>query len=218
MSVDFLPDIPRPVLVKVMWVFNKENVIRINLEVAVFLRAYRHRILLAVQGKTSHHLSSPRSLGRNIRYHVLYSELLQWRQRSRLMRKVCLATLPIKWIVSKLITKLHPNRLFRQLMCRLQIIRTQLLGRNVIVRLQRRFDLGRRVGLPRLVPFVDNVSRAPARKHDGGHHKDLQSFLKLRINRHDLRMESHHPRRYQLNYSKFSGTQAAREGSSCPLF
>src|ERR1039458_2570062 len=176
MSVNLLPDIRRPVLVKLAWIFDEENVIGVNLKIAALKRTDRNRIGLALERKARHHLLDPRSQRRNIGHHILNRELLQGRQQSRLVLEIRPVPLPIIGIVSKLITDLHPYRLLGQLARRRQIIGMQLLRRNVVVRLQRRFRLGLRLFLHSRAPLVHDVSRPPARNHKGGPPKDLELF------------------------------------------
>src|SRR5271167_3573528 len=104
MSINLLPDIRRPMLVKIMWIFYEENVVGVNLELAVFLRANRSRVIPALHRKNRQHLLYPRSPPRNIGHHILNRKLLQRQQQSRLMPEIRLAPLPVVWIVRELIT------------------------------------------------------------------------------------------------------------------
>src|ERR1035437_1938842 len=74
MSVNLPPHIRRPVLVKLVRIFDEENVIGVNLEVAALNRTDRKRIGLALERKARHHLLDPRSQRRNIGHHILRSE------------------------------------------------------------------------------------------------------------------------------------------------
>src|ERR1039457_5176801 len=180
MSVNLLPHIRRPVLVKLAWIFDEENVIGVNLEVAALNRTDRKRIGLALERKARHHLLDPRSQRRNIGHHILNRQLLQRRQQSRLMPEIRPVPLPIIGIVSKLITDLHPYRLLGQLARRRQIISMQLLRRNVVVRLQRRFRLGLSLVLHSRAPRVHDVGRASPRNSQGGPPKSSAFFSEPR--------------------------------------
>src|SRR6266849_1150811 len=190
MSINLLPDIRRPMPIKIVRIFNKENVIGAKLEVATLLRSNRNRVGLAVQRKACQHLLVPGRLRGNISHHILNRKLLQRQQHSRLMPEIGLVPLRIVRVIRELIAVLHPHWLLGKLPCRLQIVSMHPLRRNVVIRLQRRLLPGLSVFLHRLVPLVHDVRRAPARKHNGNRQKDLQLFLKLRINSHDPRKVS----------------------------
>ena len=127
MSVNLLPDIRRPVLIKIVRIFNEKNVVGAKLEVATLFRSNRNRVALAVQRKACQHLLDPRSLRSNIGHHILNRKLLQRQQHSRLMPEIGLMPLRIVRIIRKLITVLHPHWLLGKLPCRLQIVSMHLL-------------------------------------------------------------------------------------------
>src|SRR5580700_3968031 len=125
MSVNLLPDVWRPVFVKIARIFNKENLIDVTLEIAALLRANRNRIVFSCEWKYGHHLLVVWSQWRNIGHYILNREFLQRRQHSGLMREIRFAALPIVGIVPKLIAELHPHRLLGQLPRSLQIVSVQ---------------------------------------------------------------------------------------------
>src|SRR6266446_10136006 len=117
MSVNLLPDIRWPMPVKIMRIFNEENVVGAKLEVGTLLRSNRNRVRLAVQRKACQHLLVPGSLRSDISHHILNRELLQRQQHSRLMPEIGLVPLRIVWIIRELITVLHPHWLRGKLPC-----------------------------------------------------------------------------------------------------
>src|SRR6267378_3034864 len=117
MSVNLLPDIGGPVLIKIMRIFNEENVVGAKLEVATLFGSNRNREGLPLQRETCQHLLVPGSLRSNISHHLLNSKLLQWQQHPRLVSKFSLVPLRIVRIIRKLITVLHPHRLLGKLPC-----------------------------------------------------------------------------------------------------
>src|ERR1035441_10229875 len=94
MSVNLVPNIRTPVLIKPVWIFDKENFVGANLEIVALFRPDWNRITLTVQRKDGQHLLVLRSPRRNIRHHILNRKLLQRQQHSRLMRKIRLPPLP----------------------------------------------------------------------------------------------------------------------------
>src|ERR1700675_1781806 len=109
MSINLLPDIRRPMPIKIVRIFDEENVVGAKLEVATLFRSNRNRTALAVARKACQHLLVLWSLRSNVSHNILNLELLQRQQHSRLMPKIGLAPLRIVRIISKLITVLHPN-------------------------------------------------------------------------------------------------------------
>src|SRR6267143_4974623 len=109
MSVNLLPDIRGPMPVKIMRIFNEENVVGAKLEVGTFLRSNRNGVGLTVQRKACQHLLVPESLRSNVSHHILNRELLQRQQHSRLMSEIGLVPLRIVRIIRKFITVLHPH-------------------------------------------------------------------------------------------------------------
>src|SRR5260221_8944628 len=129
MSINLLPDVGGPVLVKVVRIFEEENIVGAKLEVTSLLRSNRNRIVLAVQRKACQHLLVPRSLRGNVSHHIPNRKLLQGQQQPRLMPEIGLAPLQIVWIVRELIAVLHPDWLLGQLARRIQTINVHALLR-----------------------------------------------------------------------------------------
>ena len=183
--VNRLPHIRRPVFVKLARIFHKKYLIGIELEIPTLLRADRHRIRLAIAVKHRHHLLRAGRFRRLAAHYIFNLQLLERTKRSRLMRKVRLVRRRIVLIVNVVIADLHPHRLLHQFARRLQIVRMQLLRRNVVVRLQRRLDLGPRILAHRFVPLVNDVGRPPACNRDPQQQHDLQLLSRIGIQCHD---------------------------------
>src|SRR5437899_8221042 len=78
--IDCMPDICWPVLVKLMWIFDEEHVIRIKLEIAAaaIARNWR-RIRLSTLPENGQHLQTS-GCRRNAADHILDFKLLQRQQ------------------------------------------------------------------------------------------------------------------------------------------
>src|SRR5258708_3445599 len=176
MSINLLPDVGGPVLVKGVRIFEEENIVEGNLGVAIFYRPDRGCVALAVQGKAGQPLPHPGSLWGNISYNNFSNrDLPQRQQYSRLMLEICLVPRDIVRIVSEAMADLHPYWLLGQLPRRLQIMNRP--GRHEVVALfQGGLPLWAGVLPHRLVSLVHDVCSAPAAKHNGSCQKDLQFF------------------------------------------
>src|ERR1035437_7537577 len=130
MGVDQLPYVGRPMFVQFMRILNEEDLVRIDLVIAVRHDADGNRETFAVLLKYGHHLFVAAGVGRAIDDNVFDIELLDWTQRSGGLLEI---RGPGIRRVGKAIALANPNRLPGQFLGILQVLRMQLLWRDVVV-------------------------------------------------------------------------------------